>query len=90
MDESTVDLGGGMIVPLSEVLEDEGPCQRCGGVGCEACDARWLALPDGATERVAGRLSTEPPYERMHPESLVLLARDLLNAALQPFEIPER
>lgn len=38
-------------------------------------------LPDGARERVAGRLSTEPPYSDQHPETLVPLADALLDAA---------
>lgn len=41
-----------------------------------------LELPPFAAERVAGRLSTEPPYSRQHPATLVPLARDLLTAAI--------
>lgn len=37
-------------------LRDDGPCRRCGGVGCEACDARKLPTQNGADDG-RGRIS---------------------------------
>lgn len=39
-------------------------------------------LPEGARERLAGRLSGEPPYQHLLPETLLPLADALLDAAL--------
>ncbi len=38
-------------------------------------------LPPFAAQRIAGRLSTEPPYSHQHPETLMPLACALLDVA---------
>lgn len=49
-DESMVDLGGGMVVPLSELINDESPlpesCEECDGEGFVECDDPDCSLDD--------------------------------------------
>jgi len=78
-DDSGEDVDGCAAWHEARKTEQDGPCFRCGGVGCEACDARKLPQPDDSGEDVDGCAAWHEA--RKHEASAVEKAREAFTVA---------